>query len=270
MAKTRRKHAYRKSKRWNPGRSRRGHRSKGRRMTRRARRALRAQRRSHRHAGRARAHNRRGGNSKRALNRALYHARGGRFSRRNPGPRDHQNDIPTAIIRKRRNCGGMRRNPAAFSKHLSDGSRVEVDRDGQVTVYDQGGVFSRYVVGYGRLRHFINDVDRAGKHSDKYSFQGESLKDEGSYQVQLNPKRGRGHRGHKRKNRSMASRVDSEIAGYSHVRGHGRRRRNPAQFPMPFVSAMNPKRRGRGKRRNPKISKSEAKAMRRVLRRHGR
>ena len=80
----------------NPGRSRKTRR--GRKSTRRAskrtarksyvRRAKaqtrRARRKARHYVGKHRAKSRRGGNSKRALNRALYHARGGRFSRKNP------------------------------------------------------------------------------------------------------------------------------------------------------------------------------------------
>ncbi len=195
MARTRRKHSYRKSKRWNPGKRR---------------------------------------------------GRG----RRNPWARPGENAIETVRITRggrRRNCGGgMRRNPADLVKHLRDGSRVEVSHDGQVEVYDRKGLFSRYEIGGGRLAHFIKAVDRAGKNSDKYSFKGEDLKDEGSYAVKMNP-RGRGKR-----------------------RGRGRARRNPSQFPMPFMSALvNPGRRGRKGRRNPRIKRSEARAMGRVLKRHG-
>lgn len=54
--------------------SRKSRKSRGSRTTR-------GSRKSHRRAGRARAKGRRGGNSKRTLNRALYHARGGRYAR---------------------------------------------------------------------------------------------------------------------------------------------------------------------------------------------
>lgn len=74
---------------------------------------------------------------------------------------------------------------------------------------------------------------------------------------QMNPK---GHRGSRRKarhHRAHLVRGGGKHRVYEHraqKRGKGRRgqwaRRNPAQFPMPFVSAMNPGRRSkRGRRR---------------------
>ncbi len=56
-----------------------------------------ARRKARYYVGKHRAKSRRGGNSKRALNRALYHARGGRFSRKS-NPRRGRG-------RARRNCG---------------------------------------------------------------------------------------------------------------------------------------------------------------------
>jgi hypothetical protein len=64
----------------------------------------------------------------------------------------------------------------------------------------------------------------------------------------------RGRKGYKprwKSKRCVRSRRSSK-------RGRARSRRNPAQFPTPFASAMNPRIRGR-----------EASAMRRVLKRHG-
>lgn len=102
----------------------------------------------------------------------------------------------------------------------------------------------------------------------------------------FNPKRGRksrghkarGHRGHKRGKRTSYRRYKSRNARHTkHYRskgrskarhGRGRARSNPAQFPMPFFSAMtNPGRRSRTRRNHP-IKRKDARAMKRVLRSH--
>lgn len=153
-------------------------------------------------------------------------------------------------VRKGRNCG---RNPGAtFTKHLRGGGRIEVFQDGQVIVSDRGREYDRYIVSRGQIHNFINSVKNAGRLGvEDFRHDNHEMVDMG---VSANPRRGR------RKGR-----------------GRFKRGRNPAQFPMPFASAMNPRRRGRGKRRNPPISKRDARAMRRgikaerrVLRRHGR
>lgn len=194
MAKTRRRAAYRKTKRWNPSRK----------------------------------------------------ARRGRGRRRNPSARPGENDIETVRIRK-----GGRRNPRAdFVRYLGDGSRVEVSSDGQVEVHDKGGLFSRYVVGRARLAHFLRDLKKPASRTDKYDFQGESLKGEGSYAINLNPgRKGRGHRGHKRKARGRSGTARGRVAR-ALFRGKRRKGRSKA-------------------RRNPRIKRSEAKAIGRVLKRHG-
>lgn len=138
--------------------------------------------------------------------------------------------------------GRKGRNPGTFTRYLGDGSKVSVADDGQVTVTDQGGVFSRYRIGHGRLAHFLRDLKGPAKRSNKYDYQGESIQSEGSYSVSLNPGR-RGHRGSRKKNR--------RVRGSKH--GHKYDRRS----------------RGRASRRNPRIKRSEAKAMSRVLKRHG-
>ncbi len=145
-----------------------------------------------------------------------------------------------ATAETRRYTRGGHRNPA-FTRYLGDGSKVSVSDDGQVVVTDRGGVFSRYRIGRARLAHFIRDLQKPAKRSDKYDYQGESLQAEGSYSVQLNP--GRGHRGSRKKNR--------RVRGRKH--GHKYERRA----------------RGRKSRRNPRIKRREAKAISRVLKRHG-
>ncbi len=156
---------------------------------------------------------------------------------------DEQANATTRIIRR------GSRNPGTFTRYLGDGSKVSVTDDGQVTVTDKGGVFSRYRIGYDRLAHFIRDLKKPARRSDKYDYQGESLKDEGSYKVSLNPGRkgrksrshkARGHRGTKRKSRG------ARVARWGRGRGRG----------------------GKG-RRNPRIKRSEARAIGKVLKRHG-
>lgn len=232
MARTRRRHSYRKSKRWNPGkRSGSYYRSK---------RALRSLSPSRRRA---------------VIGSVLgcMNPRRGRGRRRNPSryqTEEQANAVTVKYVRKSRNCG---RNPGAtFTKHLRGGGRVEVFQDGQVIITDHGREYDRYIVSRGQLRNFINTVKGAGRLGvEDFRHDNHEMVDMG---VSANPRRGR------RKGR-----------------GRFKRGRNPAQFPMPFASAMNPRRRGRGKRRNPPISRKEARALRkamkverRVLRRHGR
>ncbi len=231
MAKTRRRHSYRKSKRWNPKRSGSYYRAK---------RHLRGLSR----AGRDRV-----------IGCALgqMNPRRRRKGRRNPSRYQTEaqaNAETVKYTRKSRNCG---RNPGAtFTKHLRGGGRVEVFQDGQVIVSDHGREYDRYIVSRGQIHNFINSVKNAGRLGvEDFRHDNHEMVDMG---VSANPRRGR------RKGR-----------------GRFKRGRNPAQFPMPFASAMNPRRRGRGKRRNPPISKRDARAMRRgikaerrVLRRHGR
>lgn len=162
-----------------------------------------------------------------------------RSKRWNPS-RYQSDEQANAITRKYVRKG---RNPGNFTRYLGDGSKVTVSSDGQVTVSDHGGVFSRYRIGHARLAHFIRDLQKPSGRTNKYDYQGESLQSEGSYSVHLNP--GRGHRGKRRKGRA----------------------RRP-------LKSWKPKRRRHGgrksrSRRNPRIKRREAKAISRVLKRHG-
>jgi hypothetical protein len=148
--------------------------------------------------------------------------------------------------RHRKNPGGV------YHRTLRDGSKVTVHEDGEIVVHDaRGAEYERYRVKPYEVSRVLKGLG-TGKHATKGHYHYDSV--QGEYQTLSRNPRGRRGRG----------------------RGRGRSRRNcgsmrnPAQFPMPFVSAMNP-RRGRGRRRgrrNPPIRRKDARAMKRVLRTH--
>jgi hypothetical protein len=209
MARTRRKHSYRKSKRWNPGRS---HRTGSKRAK--------------------RSQNRRG---IRASSKGFRKAK--RRGRTSVTTRKFMK-----LRRHAKNPGGV------FHRTLRDGSKITVTEHGSVTVHDEGGrEYDSYHIKPYEVNRFLKDLGH-GRHANKGHYRYDDMA--GEYQtLSRNPKRGR-----------------------------GRSRRNPAQFPMPFVSAMNPRRRGRKTRRNcgggmrtrrnHPISRRDARSMKRVLRQH--
>ena len=174
--------------------------------------------------------------------------RGGRGRRRNPYARPNENEIPTRIIRR-----PGHRNPGAFTRYLGDGNKVTVSDDGQGRGARQGRPLQPLSHRpRARLAHFIRDLQKPAKRSDKYDYQGEGLKDEGSYSVSLNPgrRKGRGHRGHKRKSRARS--MNHELRYERGAAGKKWRKGRKAKT-----------------RRNPRIKRREAKAISRVLKRHG-
>lgn len=127
------------------------------------------------------------------------------------------------------------RNPQS-ARHLKDGSTVtlsESGSDGIVRVIDRNGE----IIHDDRLP-WAKAVSRFRKHKAAKRYGSRTDRDAYAMIAADNPRRGR--KGRKSK------------------RGRGRARRNPAQFPMPFASAM-----------NPRISSRDAVALKRVLRKHG-
>lgn len=190
----------------------------------------------------------------------------------NPSARPNENDIPTVRMGK----GGKGRNPR-YSRHLSDGGVVEVDDLGLVTVKDRSGhQYDRYSIDRGHLRSFINDLRHAGKRSMARDWSANEGVLEEAYAARRNPRHRRG-RGRKqargRGRRRNPAQFPMPFTSAMNPRRRGRKRRNPAQFPMPFTSAMNPRRRRRNcggmpRGRNHPISRRDASAMKRVLRQH--
>jgi len=183
-------------------------------------------------------------------------------------PRD-ENNIETVRVTR-----GGHRNPGSLTRYLGDASKVTVNANtGHVVVTDRNGTFSDYYVGKGRMAHFIRELLKGpAQRLNKYDFQGEILKDEGSYQISMNPKRS-GRKSRSKNKKRQAKRTELHWRGWDkpsgerwirsapRARGHGRRARTSS-----------PDRRAYGTtpaRRNPKIRRSEAKAMKRVLKRHG-
>lgn len=285
MARTRRRPSYRKSKRWNPPKSRsgrRGHRSKGSRRAKRSqsRRGIRASARGFRkmkRRGRTRvtgrtfrklrrhAKNPKGSRGRydskftHALGQRGRHARGSRRFKKWHGSahRWAKARAGTNLIgHKMRGSRSYRgRNPGGvYHRTLRDGSKVTVRDDGEIVVHDERGVeYDRYRVKPYEVNRVLKGLG-TGKYATKGHYHYDSVQDD--YQSLSRNPRGRRGRGRGRTRRNC-----------------GGSRRNPAQFPMPFVSAMNPGRR-RGKRggmrtrRNHPISRRDARSMKRVLRQH--
>jgi hypothetical protein len=223
MAKTRRRASYKKSKRWNP----------------KSRKSARGRKSRRRNCG------------------------------RNPYSRRDENNIETVkYIRK----GGRSRNPAVFRKMLWDGSEVSVSTDGHVRIVDGGSLYDSYRIPTWRVGHFISSI-KGARRGNREHFRADNMMEEVP-ELQHNPKRRgtkRGHRGSKNKRRGRALNHEMRYQKGSAAKAwrKGRkskaraRRRNPAQFPMPFTSAMNPRR-----KRNHPISRRDAASMKRVLRSH--
>ena len=264
MARTRRRPSYRKSKRWNPPGSRRAKRSQNRRGIRASARGFRKLKRS----GRTRV-------TSRTFRKLRRHAH---------------------------NPGGI------YHRSLRDGSKVTVTDDGSVTVHDEGGrEYDQYRIKPYEVSRFLKDLGHR-RSANKGMYRYDDM--HGEYQtLSRNPRKSRTIRNRARRagtslkfarsvdayKRAVRKKYGSSKAdvpseeraswvyygrlnprrGRGRGRGRTRRncggsRRNPAQFPMPFVSAMNPGRR-RGKRRgrrNPPIRRKDARAMKRVLRTH--
>jgi hypothetical protein len=144
------------------------------------------------------------------------------------------------------------RNPG-MSRVLRDGTQVTLDQTGS-------GAVIRVFSAHGSLLsekhlHSLSSATRAFKrYSSGKRYAARQEREDYAMLASDNPRHRRGRKGRGRKSRRNC--------------GPGMRR-NPAQFPMPFTSAlmMNPR---RGKhRRNAPISRSDARALARVLRRHG-
>lgn len=134
------------------------------------------------------------------------------------------------------------RNPG-MSRTLRDGTQVTLDTSGH-------GAVIRVFSDYGSLisEKHVSSMQKAVRQFKKYSsgkkYAARQERDDWSMVASDNPRRRRKGRGRKS-------------------------RRNPAQFPTPFSSALMNPRRGRKSRRNAPISKSDARALARVLRKHG-
>lgn len=276
MARTRRRPSYRKSKRWNPPKSRgsrRAKRSQNRRGIRASSRGFRKAKRRGRTSVTTRkfmklrrhARNPKGSRGRyeskfaHALGQRGRHARGSRRFKKwtRSAHRWASARAGTNLIgHKMRGSRSYRgRNPGGiYHRSLRDGSKVTVTDDGSVTVHDEGGrEYDSYHIKPYEVSRFLKDLGH-GRHANKGHYRYDDM--HGEYQTMSRNPRGRRGRGRGRTRRNC-----------------GGSRRNPAQFPMPLVSAMNPRRRGKGRRkmrtrRNHPISRRDARSMKRVLRQH--
>ena len=191
-------------------------------------------------------------------------------------PRD-ENNIETVRVTR-----GGHRNPGSLTRYLGDASKVTVNANtGHVVVTDRNGTFSDYYVGKGRMAHFIRELLKGpAQRLNKYDFQGEILKDEGSYQISMNPKRSGRRNPIQHQKRYRGKLLSSGTYGRSTIVPASFSPRRSGYITDGLVgrefktysgaqSALRAKRSGRKSRRNPKIRRSEAKAMKRVLKRHG-
>ncbi len=181
-----------------------------------------------------------------------------RRGKKRHGKRRNPNQFPTPFqsgLNPRR--GKKRRNPSGLERTLRDGTSLSLHRDG-----DQGVLYIHHA--NGTMDDFRGAWKRAlSKFKAFKSGKTHRRHAEASAWNDLamdNPKR-RGRKGKTRRNCGMVE--DPRWATTRIIRkGH---RRNPAQFPMPFVSAMNPRR----TRRNFPINAKQARTMGKVLRQHG-
>ncbi len=175
-----------------------------------------------------------------------------RGKRRNPAqfPSPFSSALNPRRGRKRRNPGGMERT-------LRDGTSLSLHRDG-----DQGVLYIHHASGAmddfkGAWKKMVSKF-KAFKSGKKYSRRSEA-----SAWRELamdNPRRRKHHKLKTRRNTMVDDPryATTKIMRKGTKRNCGMSRRNPAQFPMPFASAL-----------NPRISRKEARGMGRVLRRHG-
>ncbi len=180
-----------------------------------------------------------------------------------------------------------RRNPGGLERTLRDGTSLSLHRDG-----DQGVLYIHHA--HGGMDDFKSSWATALRKFKAFksgrTYSRSSNKDAWAQLAMDNPRHRRGRGRKTRRNCGMmvedprwaVTRIMRKGSRhnpaqfpmpFSSALNPGRRgrkghksRRNPAQFPMPFASALNP---GRRTRRNHPISRKQARSMGKVLRQHG-
>ncbi len=184
---------------------------------------------------------------------------------------------------------GKRRNPGGMERTLRDGTSLSLHREG-----DRGVLYIHHADG--SMDDFKGSWEKAVakfkrfKSGKKYGRRAEAS---AWRELAMDNPRHRKGRGRYKTRRNCDMPKDPRYATTRIIRKPTKRNcgmgRNPAQFPMPFVSAMNPHRRGRKSRRNPAqfpmpfasalnpyrtrrnfpINRKQARTMGKVLRQHG-
>jgi len=154
---------------------------------------------------------------------------------------------------------GKRRNPGGMERTLRDGTSLSLHRDG-----DQGVLYIHHANGamddFKGAWHKALAKFKAFKSGRTY---GRAASASAWRELAMDNPRHRRGRGRKTR-RNCGMMVEDPRWAVTRIMRKGSKH-NPAQFPMPFASALNPYR----SRRNHPINRKQARSMGKVLRQHG-